>query len=98
MKAVPAPAAASAAPKVFVTEKPAELLLFKGAPAYAKIPGTALQYATNTESNVFLHTPDNQVYVLLSGRWFRASTLEGPWTFACNELPVDFSRLPPSQP
>src|SRR6516225_8938271 len=97
LKAVPAPAA-SAAPKVFFTEKPAELLLFKGAPVYAKIPGTALQYATNTESNVFLHTPYNQVYVLLSGRWFRASTREGPWTFASNELPVDFSRLPPKQP
>src|SRR6516225_8447701 len=97
LKAVPAPAAA-AAPKVFFTEKPAELLLFKGAPVYAKIPGTALQYATNTESNVFLHTPDNQVYILLSGRRFRASTLAGPWTFASNEPPVDFSRLPPKQP
>ena len=97
LKAVPAPAA-SAAPKVFFTEKPAELLLFKGAPVYAKISGTALQYATNTESNVFLHTPDHQVYVLLSGRWFRASTLDGPWTFASNELPADFSRLPQKQP
>jgi len=98
LKAVPPPAAASAAPQVFFTEKPAELLLFKGAPAYARIPGTALQYATNTESNVFLHTPDNQVYVLLSGRWFRAATLQGPWAFASNELPADFSRLPRKQP
>ena len=98
LKAVPAAAAPSAAPKVLFTEKPAELLLFKGAPAYAKIPGTALQYAANTDSNVFLHTPDNQIYGLLSGRWFRASTLEGPWTFASNELPADFSRLPQKQP
>src|SRR6516165_12269625 len=97
LKAVPPPAAASTAPKVFFTEKPAELLLFKGAPAYAKIPGTALQYATNTESNVFLHTPDNQVYILLSGRWFRAASLEGPWSFAGNELPADFSHLPKKQ-
>jgi hypothetical protein len=98
LKAVPPPAAAYAGRKVFVTEKPAELLLFKGPPAYTKIPGTALQYATNTESSVFLYTPDNQVYVLLSGRWFRSSTLEGPWTFASNELPADFSRLPSKQP
>jgi hypothetical protein len=97
LKAIPAPAA-SAAPKVFFTAKPAELLLFKGAPVYAKILGTALQYATNTESSVFQHTPDNQVYVLLSGRWFRASTLEGPWTLASNQLPADFSRLPQKQP
>jgi hypothetical protein len=98
LKAVPAPAAAPAARKVFFTDKPGELLLFKGDPAYAKIPGTALQYATNTESKVFLHTPDNQVYVLLSGRWFRAPALSGPWTFASNNLPADFSRLPQNQP
>jgi hypothetical protein len=97
LKAVPPPASASVTPKVFFTDKPAELILFKGAPAYAKIPGTALLYATNTESNVFLHTPDNQVYVLLSGRWFRAGNLQGPWTFSSNELPVDFSRLPAKQ-
>jgi hypothetical protein len=97
LKAVPPAAGASSAPKVIFTEKPSELLLFKGAPAYSKIPGTDLQYATNTESNVFLHSPDNQVYVLLSGRWFRASSLQGPWTFASNDLPADFSRLPKKQ-
>ena len=97
LKAVPPPAATSTAPKIFFTDKPAELLVFKGDPAYAKIPGTALQYATNTESNVFLHTPDNQVYVLLSGRWFRAASLQGPWTLASNDLPTDFSRLPTKQ-
>lgn len=94
LKAIPPAPGASAAPKVIFTDKPGELILFKGAPAYAAIPGTALQYATNTESNVFVHTPDNQVYVLLSGRWFRGATLQGPWTFAGNELPTDFFRLP----
>lgn len=97
VKAVPPSPAASAAPRVFYTETPAELLLFKGAPVYGKIQGTALEYATNTESNVFLHTPDHQIYVLLSGRWFRAAGLQGPWTFASNELPADFSRLPKKQ-
>jgi len=97
LKAIP-PASAVPASKVFFTEKPAELISFKGAPTFAKIPGTALQYATNTDSNVFLHSPDNQVYVLLSGRWFRAATLQGPWTFAGNDLPTDFFRLPTHQP
>ena len=96
VKAIP-PHAASAAAKVIYTDKPAEILLFNGNPAYAKIPGTALQYATNTESNVFLHAPDNQVYILISGRWFRAPSLQGPWAFASSELPADFSRLPEKQ-
>lgn len=97
LKAVPPAAGAAGSPKVIFTEKPSEVLLFKGAPAYSKISGTDLQYATNTDSNVFLHSPDNQVYVLLSGRWFRAASLEGPWTFASNDLPADFSRLPKKQ-
>jgi hypothetical protein len=97
LKAIPPALATPAAPKVFFTDKPGELLLFKGSPAYVKISGTALQYATNTESNVFLHTPGNQVYILLSGRWFRAQSLEGPWTFASNELPADFFHLPKKQ-
>jgi hypothetical protein len=98
LKAVPPSAGATSASKVIFTDKPAELILFKGSPDYAKIPGTALQYATNTESSVFLHTPDNEVYVLLSGRWFSAGSLQGPWVFAGNDLPADFLRLPKKQP
>jgi hypothetical protein len=97
LKAVPPSAGATAASKIIFTDKPAELILFKGSPDYAKIPGTALQYATNTESSVFLHTPDNEVYVLLSGRWFSAGSLQGPWVFAGNDLPADFLRLPKKQ-
>jgi hypothetical protein len=97
LKAIPPAAGATSAAKIIFTDKPAEIIIFKGIPAYAKIPGTDLQYATNTESNVFLHTPDNQVYVLISGRWFRANSLQGPWIFAGNDLPADFSRLPKKQ-
>jgi len=97
IKAIPPAAGAAATPKIIFTDKPAELLLFKGAPVYAKIPGTALSYAANTESNVLQHAPDNQIYVLLSGRWFRSASLQGPWVFASNDLPADFSRLPKKQ-
>ena len=98
LKAVPPPAGAASAPKVWFTDKPAELIVFKGKPAYAKIPGTSLAYATNTETNLFLREPDNQVYVLLSGRWFRAASIEGPWIFAGSDLPIDFARIPKGQP
>jgi hypothetical protein len=95
LKAVPPPAGAQAAPKVFVTEKPAELIVFQGQPAYAPIPGTNLAYATNTQSTLFRHEPDKQVYVLISGRWFRAGNLDAPWVYAGNELPADFAKIPP---
>ena len=66
------------APQVFFTGKPAELLLFKGNPVYTQIPGTSLTYANNTENDVFVSKMDGKFYVLLSGRWFRASKLDGP--------------------
>jgi hypothetical protein len=97
LKAIPPAAGGASAPKILFTDQPAELILFKGEPAYAKIPGTELQYATNTESSAFLHLPDKQIYVLLSGRWFRSASFEGPWVFAGNDLPSDFSRLPKKQ-
>jgi hypothetical protein len=95
LKAVPPPAGAQTEPKVFVTEKPAELIIFNGQPIYSAIPGTSLSYATNTDSNVFLHAPEKQLYVLLSGRWFRAGGLNAPWVYAGNDLPPDFARIPP---
>ena len=98
LKAVPPHAGTQAAPRVFFTETPAELVAFRGKPVYARIPGTSLSYATNTESNVFLHQPDNRIYVLISGRWFSAANLDGPWSYAGNSLPADFAMIPHGQP
>lgn len=97
-KQVPPAAAAGPAPKVFFTERPSELIVFRGAPNYAPIPGTSLSYATNTDDSVFLHKPDNQVYALLSGRWFRAGNVTAPWVYAGNNLPADFAKIPPGKP
>ena len=46
---------------------------------------------------MFLHQPDGLIYVLISGRWFRANNLAGPWTYAGNSLPRDFALIPPGQ-
>src|SRR6202022_1302552 len=81
--------------KVFFATSPAELIIFKGQPVYKKIDGTSLTYATNTDSWVFADSQINQYYYLVTGRWFRAPTLDGPWTYATNELPEDFKRIPP---
>lgn len=97
-RAVPPQARTKSAPRVVLTDKPTELILFKGNPAYTKIPGTQLAYASNTESDVFMHNVNRQVYVLLSGRWFRAAKIEGAWSYAGNDLPQDFAKIPPSHP
>ena len=98
LKQVPPPAGAPPAPKVFFTEHPAELIVFRGAPVYAPIAGTSLSYATNTEDSIFLHKPDNQVYALLSGRWFRAGNINAPWLYAGNDLPADFAKISVGKP
>ena len=37
------------------------------------------------------------MYVLLSGRWYRAKAESGPWTFVkADELPTAFAQIPPA--
>jgi len=99
-KIIPPPAkAGEVSPVVFYSDKPAEVVLFDGQPAYAQIPDTQLQYATNTNSVVFVHAPTQQFYYLTAGRWFSTNDLQnGPWTYATANLPADFAKIPHSSP
>ena len=97
-KAVPPPAAKSAVPKVFFSDQPAEVIVFTGQPVYRTIPGTELVYASNTDSALFVHNPTSEYYFLAAGRWFRAASLEGPWSYATPDLPADFARIPANSP
>ncbi len=85
-------------PVVFVSTKPAELLLTQGAPKYTPVPGTKLMRMTNTDLPAFMHTGNKQYYLLVAGRWFRASVLEGPWSAASKDLPADFAMIPDNDP
>jgi hypothetical protein len=97
--AQPLPSLANGVPTIYVSRKPAELIVFKGQPNLEPIAQTALLWASNTTADVIVDTKTNFYYVLISGRWFRAPGLNGPWGFvAGNNLPPDFSRIPPSSP
>jgi hypothetical protein len=82
------------APGVFFSSTPAELIVFDGQPVYAAIPGTQLVFAKNTDSDVFVYSPTKTFYYLTAGRWFSAPGPSGPWTFATNQLPPDFAKIP----
>src|SRR6187399_1058327 len=56
----PSAKSGSVTPAVFYSDKPAEVILFDGQPVYAKIPDTQLEYATNTNSVVFVYMPTQQ--------------------------------------
>ena len=98
-KAVPGVALTpAAAPRVFVSETPAELILLDGEPKLDPIKGTKLSWVTNTQSDLFRSAADQRYYYLVAGRWFRAEKLDGPWRFATTELPDDFKKIPPDHP
>jgi hypothetical protein len=82
-------------PAIFVRTHPAELLQSRGEPEYTPISGTELLYMKNSENAIFM-TLGGQYYVLVSGRWFNAPALTGPWAFVPGtELPPDFAKIPP---
>lgn len=94
-KSVPGKPFTGVPPTIFVSTKPAEIIVTAGQPQFTAVPQTALQAVTNTGAVLFRYTPTNTFYYLVSGRWFSATSLYGPWTFATPNLPPDFSRLSP---
>ena len=86
-------------PVIYVETKPAALVVTQGKPDYVPLDGTQLLYATNTTGNVFVALEDNRTFVLISGRWFVASSPSGPWTYvAPSDLPADFVKIPDDSP
>ncbi|WP_350310277.1 autotransporter [Pseudomonas sp. FR229a] len=82
-------------PKIFIATTPTELLVTDGAAQWQPIQGTSLLYVSNTTGHIFKEIGDQNSYVLISGRWFRASDMNGPWTFVpADKLPADFANIP----
>ncbi len=86
------------APWVYITYKPAELILLQGEPQMTPIPGTEISEVTNTKTLLFFHSSDKNYYYLTSGRWFRNQQLRGNWEYASDKLPTDFQKIPPNHP
>jgi hypothetical protein len=88
-----------AIPTVYASTVPAELIVLKGQPSLTPVAATNILEVTNSDADLFVYTPEQAYYVLLSGRWFRARSLPGPWEFvASGSLPRDFARIPESHP
>ncbi|MGB8922782.1 MAG: autotransporter [Pseudomonas sp.] len=86
-------------PKIFIATTPTELIVTDGAPQWSPIQGTGLLYVSNTTGHIFKEIGDQNSYVLISGRWFRAADMNGPWTFIpADKLPADFANIPDDSP
>jgi hypothetical protein len=86
-------------PTVHVATVPTELIVIQGDPEWGPVPPTQLLWVANTVSHVFKSQADQQVYVLLSGRWFSAASFDGPWKYVPGSaLPKDFADIPDDSP
>jgi len=91
--------AVTTTPTIYLSTIPAELIQTEGAANLVPIEGTDLMQVQNSDNALFLCESDQHYYVLLSGRWFKASTIVGTWEFVpYNQLPKDFAKIPPTHP
>ncbi len=80
---------------VIVSTIPTELIQTEGEVSYQNIDATNLLYADNSLDDIFKDINTQQNFILVSGRWYTASSLNGPWTFVpSSQLPADFAKIP----
>ncbi len=80
-------------PKIFSSEKPSILVILDGKPIWAPIEGTGLEFAVNTNWDLFHHKESSSFYLRNDDAWIKASSLGGPWSPA-GKLPKSFKKLP----
>jgi hypothetical protein len=68
---------------------------YDGPPQFVTIPGTAIQYAANTDQRVF--KLGNHYYLCFQGVWFVAIAPTGPFRTA-DSVPPEMYAIPPSSP
>jgi hypothetical protein len=85
---------------LYTSTEAAELVQTTGMAQVVPVEGTNnLLYVTNTDNALFMDDQDGLYYALISGRWFSATSLYGPWTFvSSSDLPSDFQRIPSDHP
>ncbi len=87
-------------PTIYVSTVPAELIMTRGTPSYEPIAGLSILDVINTDDNIIVDMDTGLHYVLISGRWFAAQSMEtGPWQYVPNDkLPAAFAQIPVTHP
>ena len=83
-------------PTIFFSSTPAVLVNFDGEPIWNAIEKNDLQFAVNTNWDVFQHGPTKTYYLRNNDHWLKATAIAGPWT-AAGTLPPSFSSLPANE-
>jgi len=84
-------------PEIVVATEPTELIVTDGAPEWTPLASGKVLYVSNTESPWLRDIANGNMYLLLSGRWYRSRSQDGPWAFVPqDELPASFADIPPA--
>ncbi len=84
------------APVVITATEPTELIVSDGKPEWVSLTGGKLLYVKNTETPWLREISSGDMYILLSGRWFKRKNEQNPWTFVrADKLPNSFKDIPP---
>jgi hypothetical protein len=88
------PISAANAPEIVVSTEPAELIVTEGPAAFVPLVDDLL-VLQNSDDDVFMHVSAQEFYIVLAGRWYRASSLNGPWAYQpADDLPAAFANIP----
>jgi hypothetical protein len=88
------PVTAGNAPEIVVSTQPAELIVTEGPAAFVPLVDDLL-VLQNSDDDVFMHVSSQKFYIVLAGRWYYASSLNGPWAYQpADDLPVAFANIP----
>jgi hypothetical protein len=79
-------------PPIFYSSTPAVLVNLDGEPILAQIPDTRLQYAVNTNWDLFRYR-EREWYLRNGSQWLKNDELSGEWEWD-TRLPGDFEDLP----
>jgi hypothetical protein len=80
-------------PTIFFSKTPAVIVNLDGEPIWSPIKGNDLQFAVNTNWDLFQHSPTGTYYLRHNNTWLKAVDVKGPWS-AAGTLPDSFRRLP----
>ncbi|MCC4834416.1 carbohydrate-binding family V/XII [Shewanella sp. 10N.7] len=84
------------APHIITSDVPTELISTDGSPNWQSLIDGKLLYVSNTETAWIRETTSGDMYLLLSGRWFKSKKQAGPWAFVRGDkLPESFKDIPP---
>ncbi len=90
-----APAEKPQATDIVVSTVPAEVIQSKGTAVYKNIDSTSLSYVSNSTDNILKDNKTQSIYILIAGRWYRSTSLNGPWTYnEPDKMPEDFAKIP----